>query len=77
MWKQLKEDAIEATMSMQFKAKMSKKWFEKQLNIKKIRLRAEESDTAMKRMIKAQRIMKDIEINSSSSQIMITNNIFV
>ena len=77
MWKQLKEDAIEATMSTWFEAKMSKEWFEKQLNIKKIRLRAEESDTAMKRMIKAQRIMKDIEIDSSSFQITIIDNISV
>ena len=61
-------------MSTWFEAKMSKEWFEKQLNIKKIELRAEESDMIMKRMIKAQRIMKDIEIDSSSSQITITDN---
>ena len=59
---------------MWFEAKMSKKWFKKQLNIKKTEFRAEESDVIMKRMIKAQRIMKDIEIDSSSSQIMITDN---
>jgi len=74
MWKQLEENIIEATMSTQFEAKTSKEWFKKQLNIKKTELRAEESDTTMKRMIKAQRIMKDIEIDSSSSQIMITDN---
>ena len=74
MWKQLEEDAIEAIMSMWFEAKMSKEWFKKQLNIKKIRFRTEESDMIMKKMIKAQRIMKDIEIDSSSFQIMITDN---
>ena len=74
MQKQLKEDTIEATMSTQFEAKMSKKWFKKQLNIKKTELRTEESDVIMKRMIKAQRIMKDIEIDSSSFQITITDN---
>ena len=77
MWKQLKEDAIKATISMWFEAKTSKEWFEKQLNIKKTELRAEESDTTMKRMIKAQRIMKDIKIDSSSFQITITDNISV
>ena len=74
MWKQLEEDTIKATMSAWFEAKTSKEWFEKQLNIKKIRLRTEESDVTMKKMIKAQRIMKNIEIDLSSSQIIITDN---
>ena len=74
MWKQLEEDTIEVIMNTWFEIKMSKKWFEKQLNIKKTEFRTEESDVIMKRMIKAQRIMKDIEIDSSSFQIMITDN---
>ena len=64
-------------MSMWFEAKTSKEWFKKQLDIKKAGLRAEESGMTMKRMIKAQRIMKDIEIDSSSFQITITDNISV
>ena len=48
---------------MWFEANKSKKWFEKQLDIKKIRLRTEESNTAMKKMMKAEKVMKDIEIN--------------
>ena len=50
-------------MSVQFEANRSKEWFEKQLDIKKIKLQTEESNTVMKRMMKAEKIMKDIEIN--------------
>jgi len=72
--KQLEEDATEALMSARFEANKSKEWFEKQLDIKKAGLSAEESGAAMKRMIEAQEIMKNIEIDSSSFQITIIDN---
>ena len=50
-------------MSAWFEANRSKEWFKKQLDIKKTELRTEESNTAMKKMMKAEKIMKDIEIN--------------
>ena len=67
IWKQLEENTIEALISAWFEANKSKEWFKKQLDIKKTEFRAEESNTAMKRMMKAEKVMKDIEINQSSS----------
>jgi hypothetical protein len=62
-------------MSTRFEANKSKEWFEKQLDVKKAALRAAESNAAMERVAKAEKVMVDNEMNESSSQVTITSNI--
>ena len=61
-------------MSVQFKSKKSKEWFEWQVTIKKSTMQAEESKMAVEKIIKTQKVMEDIVEHKASSEIIIIDN---
>jgi len=61
-------------MSAQFKSKKSKEWFEQQVVIKKSTMQAEEFKMAVEKIIKTQKVMKDIVEHEASSEITIIDN---
>ena len=61
-------------MSAQFKSKKSKEWFEQQVAIKKSIMQAEESKMTVEKIIKTQKVMKDIVEHEASSEITIIDN---
>ena len=61
-------------MSARFESKKSKEWFERQVAIKKSTMQAEESKMTVEKIIKTQKVMKDIVEHEASSEITIIDN---
>ncbi len=74
--KKLKNNVIKTLMSEQFKAYKSKKWFKKQLVIKKITVKVIEFEIIIKKIMKTQKVIADIIKNEENSEMIIINNIF-
>ena len=66
---------IEVLISEWFKAHKLKEWFEEQLVIKKIIVKVIESETAIEKIMKTQKVITDIIKNEESSEIIIIDNI--
>ena len=64
-------------MSTWFEFRKSKEWFEWQVTVKKIIIKVKESEKIVKRIMRAQKIIKNNAEHETDSEITIIDNIFV